>query len=100
MIKKIKNKVIKQFNELSKEKQKYIEKKITEQELNEKEQELNDLSKSINLKNKEINELKNKDSSTPTKIPQIVRKEDDEDFKKDSLPKYNEKIDRLKNLEK
>ena len=100
MIKKIKNKVIKQFNELSKEKQKYIEKKITEEELNEKEQELNDLSKSINLKNKEINELKNKDSSTPTKIPQIVRKEDDEDFKKDSLPKYNEKIDRLKNLEK
>ena len=61
---------------------------------------LNDLEKSINLKNKEINELKNKDLSTPTKIPQIVRKKDDDDFKKDSLPKYNEKIDRLKNLEK
>ena len=41
------------------------------------------------LKNKEINELKNikksyEDSSTPTKIPQIIRKKDD---KKDSLPK-------------
>ena len=41
---------------------------------------LDDLEKSINLKNKEINELKNKDSSTPTKILQIVRKKDDEDF--------------------
>ena len=61
---------------------------------------LDDLEKSINLKNKEINELKNKDSSTPTKIPQIVRKKDDKDFKKDSLPKYNEKIDRLKIFEK
>ena len=61
---------------------------------------LDDLEKSINLKNKEINELKNKDSSTPTKIHQVVRKKDDEDFKKYSLPKYNEKIDRLKNLEK
>ena len=61
---------------------------------------LDDLEKSINLKNKEISELKNKDSIATTKIPQIVRKKDDEDFKKDSLPKYNEKIDRLKNLEK
>ena len=61
---------------------------------------LDDLEKSINLKNQEINKLKNKNSSTPTKIPQIVRKKNDEDFKKDSLPKYNEKIDRLKNLEK
>ena len=61
---------------------------------------LDDLEKSINLKNKEINKLKNKNSSTPTKIPQIARKKDDEDFKKDSLPKHNEKIDRLKNLEK
>ena len=41
----------------------------------------------------------------PTKIPQIVRKKDDKartfdlkDFKKDSLPKYNEKSNRLKNL--
>ena len=41
----------------------------------------------------------------PTKIPQIVRKKDDKvrtfapkDFKKDSLSKYNEKPNRLKNL--
>ena len=61
---------------------------------------LDDLEKSINLKNKEINELKSKDSNTPTKIPQIVRKNDNEDFKKDSLPNYNKKIDRLKKLEK
>ena len=74
---------MKKFNELSKEKQKHIEeKKIIEQEINKKEQELNDLKKFINLKDKEINELKNKDSSTPTKIPQIVRKKDDEDLKK------------------
>ena len=33
-----------------------------------------------------------KSSGTPTKIPQIVRK-------KDSLPKYNEKSNRLKNFE-
>ena len=50
-----------------------------------------------NLKN-EIKELKK--SGTPTKIPQIVRKQDDlKDFKKDSLPKHNEKLNRLKNLE-
>ena len=70
------------------------------QELADNKTKLDDLEKSTNLKNKEINELKNKDSSTPTKIPQIVRKKDDENFKKDSLPKYNEKIDGLKNLEK
>ena len=42
----------------------------------------------------------------PTKIPQSVRKRDDkaktfalEDFKKDNLPKYNEKSNRLENLE-
>ena len=47
------------------------------------------------------------DSSTPTKIPQIVRKRDDKartlvpkDLKKDSLPKYNEKLNRLENLKK
>ena len=59
-----------------------------------------------NLKN-EIKELKKvKKSDTPTKIPQSVRKRDDKartfdpkDFKKDSLPKYNEKSNRLKNLE-
>ena len=55
------------------------------------------------------------DSSTPTKIPQSVRKRDNKvktfapkdskidsslkHFKKDSLPKYNEKLNRLKNLE-
>ena len=46
-----------------------------------------------------------KSSGAPTKIPQIVRKKDDKartfdlkDFKKDSLPKYNEKSNRLKNL--
>ena len=40
----------------------------------------------------------------PTKIPQSIRKRDDkartfalEDFKKDSLPKYNEQLNRLKN---
>ena len=63
-------------------------------------------------------------SSTPTKIPQRVRKRDNKvktfapkdskidsslkdskidsslnDFRKDSLPKYNEKLNRLKNLE-
>ena len=42
----------------------------------------------------------------PTKIPQSVRKRDDkvrtfasEDFKRDSLPEYNEKSNRLENLE-
>ena len=43
---------------------------------------LDDLKKSIDLKNKENDELKNikksyEDSSTPTKIPQSVRKKDD-----------------------
>ena len=54
-------------------------------------------------------------SSTPTKIPQRVRKRDNKvktfapkdskidsslkDSKIDSLPKYNEKLNRLKNLE-
>ena len=43
----------------------------------------------------------------PTKIPQSVRKRDDkartfasQDFKKDSLPEYNEKSNRFENLEK
>ena len=47
------------------------------------------------------------DLCTPTKIPQSVRKRDDKartlvpkDFKKDSLPKYNKKSNRLKNLKK
>ena len=48
-----------------------------------------------------------KDSRTPIKIPQSVRKQNyeartfaSEDFKKDSLPEYNEKSSRLENLEK
>ena len=48
-----------------------------------------------------------KDSRTPTKIPQSARKKNykartfvSEDFKKDSLPEYNEKSNRLENLEK
>ena len=47
------------------------------------------------------------DLCTPTKIPQSVRKRDDKartlvpkDFKKDSLPKYNKKSNRFKNLKK
>ena len=46
-----------------------------------------------------------KSLGTPTKIPKIVRKKDDKaktfdskDFKNDSLPKYNKKSNRLKNL--
>ena len=128
--------VLKKFNELYKEKQKYIkEKQIIEQELNKKERELNKKEQELNKKEQELannkkiidnlnieikllkdnDELKkltgkiegSKDSSTPTKISQSVRKRDDkartfapEDFKKDSLPEYNEKSNRFKNLEK
>ena len=87
------------------------------QELNKKEQELANNKKTIDNLNIEIklskdgNKLRkikgSKDSSTPTKIPQKVRKRYDkartfasEDFKKDSLPESNEKSNRLKNLEK
>ena len=126
--KKNKNMVLKKFNELYKEKQNYIkEKQIIEQELNKKEQEVNkkeqefaNNKKIMDNLNIEIKLLKDndelrkltrkiegsKDSSTPTKIPKIVRKKDDKartfnpkDFKKDSLPKYNEKSNRLRNLE-
>ena len=128
--KKDKNIVFKKISELTEENQKYIkEKQIIEQELNKKIQELNnkehelannkiiinDLEYEIKLlKDKENDKLKKieaknkifKDLSTPTKIPQSVRKRDDkartfafEDFKKDSLPKYNEKSNRLENLE-
>ena len=38
------------------------------------------------------------DSRTPTKIPQSVRKRDDK--ARTLVPKYNEKSNRLKNLEK
>ena len=127
--KKDKNMVLKKFNELYKEKQKYIkEKQIIEQELNKKEQELNkkeqelaNNKKIIDNLNTEIKLLRDndklrkltgkikgsKDLSTPTKISQSVRKRDDkarifapEDFKKDSLPEYNVKLNRLKNLRK
>ena len=114
--------VLKKFNELYKEKQNYIkEKQIIEQELNKKEQELANNKKIIDNLNIEIKLLKDnselrkltrktegsKDLTTPTKIPKIVKKRDDkartfapEDFKKDSLPEYNEKSNRFKNLEK
>ena len=112
--KKDKNMVLKKFNELYKEEQIYIkEKQIIEQELNKKEQELikkeqelannKKIIDNLNIKikllknNDELRKLKgkiedSKDSRTPTKIPQIVRKRDNkartfapEDFKKDSL---------------
>ena len=86
---------------------------IKKEELTNSKKEINDLKnqkqlliqESNNLKN-EIKELKKvKKSDTPTKILQSVRKKDDKyrtfapkDFKKDSLPKYNEKLNRLKNL--
>ena len=107
-----------------KENQKYVkEKQIIEQELNKKEEELNKKEqelasnkKTIDNLNIEIKLLKDsdklrkikgsKDSSTLTKIPYSVRKRDDkartfasEDFKKDSLPEYNEKSNRSENLE-
>ena len=91
--------VLKKFNELYKEKQKYLkEKQIKEQELNKKEQELNkkepelaNNKKIIDNLNIEIILLKDndelrkltekikgsKDSSTPTKISQSLRKRDD-----------------------
>ena len=85
--KKDKDKVIKKINELSKEQQKYIEgKKIIEQELNKKEQELANNKKIINDLNIKIKSLKDEDKLM-------------EDFKNDSLPKYNEKLNRSKNLE-
>ena len=54
--------VLKKFNELFKEKQKYIkEKQIIEQELNKKEQELANNKKIINNLNIEIKLLKDND---------------------------------------
>ena len=77
-----KDKVIKKINELSKEQQKYIkEKQIIEQKLNKKEQELANNKKIINDLNIKIKSLKDDDKLM-------------EDFKKDSLPKYNEKLNR------
>ena len=76
---------MKEFNKLYNEKQNYIkEKQIIEQELNKKEQELAN-KKIINDLNIKIKSLKDDDKLM-------------KDFKKDSLPKYNEKLNRLKNL--
>ena len=78
---------MKKINELSKEQQKYIkEKQIIEQKLNKKEQELANNKKIINDLNIKIKSLKDDNKLM-------------EDFKKDSLPKYNEKLNRAKNLE-
>ena len=78
---------MKEFNKLYNEKQNYIkEKQIIEQELNKKEQELANNKKIINDLNIKIKSLKDDDKLM-------------EDFKKDSLPKYNEKLNRSKNLE-
>ena len=71
---------MKEFNKLYNEKQNYIkEKQIIEQELANNKKIINDL----NIK---IKSLKDDDKLM-------------EDFKKDSLPKYNEKLNRSKNLE-
>ena len=78
---------MKEFNKLYKEKQNYIkEKQIIEQKLNKKEQELANNKKIINDLNIKIKSLKDDDKLM-------------EDLKKDSLPKYNEKLNRSKNLE-
>ena len=82
--KKDKDKLIKKINELSKKQQKYIEEKqIIKQELANNKKIINDL----NIK---IKSLKDDDKLM-------------KDFKKDSLPKYNEelikKLNRSKNLE-
>ena len=77
--KKDKDKVMKEFNKLYNEKKYIKEKQIIEQELaNNK--------KIINGLNIKIKSLKDDDKLM-------------KDFKKDSLPKYNEKLNRSKNLE-
>ena len=78
--KKDKDKVMKEFNKLYNEKQNYIkEKQIIEQELANNKKTINDLN------------IKTKSLKGDNKLM--------EDFKKDSLPKYNEKLNRSKNLE-
>ena len=78
--KKDKDKVMKEFNKLYNEKQNYIkEKQIIEQELANNKKIINDLN------------IKTKSLKGDNKLM--------EDFKKDSLPKYNEKLNRSKNLE-
>ena len=75
-----KDKVMKEFNKLYNEKQNYIkEKQIIKQELANNKNIINDL----NIK---IKSLKDDDKLM-------------KDFKKDSLPKYNENLNRSKNLE-
>ena len=98
----------KKEKELANNKTKIIDLEYQNKLLKEK---LDNLKESVDLKSNENNELKNikksyEGSCTSTKIPQIVRKKDDKartfdpkDFKKDSLPKYNEKLNRFKNLE-
>ena len=85
--KKDKYMVLKKISELIEEKQKYIKEKQTiEQELNKKEQQLANNKKIINDLNIKIKSLKDDDKLM-------------KDFKKDSLPKYNAKLNRSKNLE-
>ena len=85
--KKDKDKVMKEFNKLYIEEQNYIkEKQIIKQELNKKKQELANNKKMIDDLNITIKSLKDDDKLM-------------EDFKKDSLPKHNEKLNRSKNLE-
>ena len=84
--KKDKDKVMKELNKIYNEKQNYINgKQIMKQELNKKEQELANNKKIINDLNIKIKSLKDDDKLM-------------KDFKKDSLPKHNEKLNRLKNL--
>ena len=78
--KKDKDKVMKEFNKLYNEKQNYVkEKQIIEQELANNKKIIDDLG--IKIKS-----LKDDDKLMA-------------DLKKNSLPKYNEKLNRLKNLE-
>ena len=92
------------INNFNKEK-KYNEKfKDIEKNLENKKKDTNDIKLYIFYLNqlKRILFTPKKSSDTPTKIPRIVRKKNDKaktfDLK-DSLPKYNEKSNRLKNLE-
>ena len=143
--KKDNNEVLKKISELTEENQKHIkEKQIIEQELNKKQQELNKKEQKLAnnkiiindseyqiklLKDKKNDELKKseakikisdkikvfEDSSTPTKIPQSVRKRDNKvktfapkdskidsllkDFEINSLLKFNNDLNRSESLE-
>ena len=93
---------INNFNKEKKYNEKY--KKSIEKILENKKKDTNDIKLYVFYLNqlKRILFTPKKSSDTPTKIPRIVRKKDDKaktfDLK-DSLPKYNEKSNRLKNLE-